>query len=101
MTRPWCAVLPTGVRLSVRITPNARKNEVIGVLDDALKIKLQAPPIEGRANEALISFIAERFNLPQRAVSIVQGHLGKHKLLDVDRPGLTLEAVRAALLPPH
>jgi uncharacterized protein (TIGR00251 family) len=98
MNRHWCSVLPTGVRLSVWVTPNARKDEVTGVLEDALKIKLHAPPIEGRANEALIAFIAERFNVPQRAVCIIQGHLGKHKLLDVTKPGLTLEAVRAALL---
>ncbi len=59
------AQLPNGVRLSVRITPNARKNEVVGVLDDALKIKLNAPPIEGRANEALIRFIAEQLDVPR------------------------------------
>ena len=53
MSRAWCSALPGGVRLAVQITPNAKKTEVIGVLDDALKMKLQAQPIEGKANNIL------------------------------------------------
>ena len=58
MTRSWCAAIPGGVRLAVQIQPNAKKTEVVGVLDDALKIKLQAAPIEGKANEALVRWVA-------------------------------------------
>jgi len=98
MNQSWCTEQVSGVRLSVRITPNAKKSEVLGILDDALKIKLQAQPIEGKANEALVRFIAERLALPRRAIVITHGHLNKHKLLDVDCPGLTVEAVKQALL---
>jgi len=98
MSRKWCTALVDGVRLSVRITPNAKKTEVLGILDDALKIKLQAQPIEGKANDALIRFIADKLNLPRRAVTITHGHLNKHKLLDVNCPGLTEETVKLAFL---
>jgi uncharacterized protein (TIGR00251 family) len=98
MTPAWCTAQANGVRLSVRITPNAKKSEVLGILDDALKIKLQAQPIEGKANEALVRFIAEKLDLPRRSIVITHGHLNKHKLLDVDCPSLTVEAVKQALL---
>jgi uncharacterized protein (TIGR00251 family) len=92
--RQWCTQLPTGVRLAVQITPNAKKNAVLGVHDNALKIKLRAQPVEGKANEALLRFISDQLDLPLRAVSIVQGQLNRHKLLEVTSAGLTVEAVR-------
>jgi uncharacterized protein (TIGR00251 family) len=98
MSQRWCTELPSGVRLSVRITPNAKKSEVQGVHEDALKIKLQAQPIEGKANEALIRFIADKLGLPRRAITITHGHLNKHKLLEVESTGLTEDAARQALL---
>jgi uncharacterized protein (TIGR00251 family) len=99
MTQQWCSALPTGVRLTVQITPNAKKSEVVGILDDALKIKLQAQPIDGKANEALIRFIADKLGLPRRAITITHGHANKHKLLEVTSPGLTAETVKQALFP--
>ncbi|MDB5937418.1 MAG: hypothetical protein JWQ01_4762, partial [Massilia sp.] len=45
MSRAWCSALPGGVRIAVQISPNAKKTGVVGVLDDALKLKLQAQPI--------------------------------------------------------
>ena len=98
MSQQWCTASADGVRLSVRITPNAKKSEVIGILDEALKIKLQAQPIEGKANEALIRFIADKLDLPRRAIVITHGQLNKHKLIDVNCPGLTVDAVQQALL---
>lgn len=96
----WCVEVPGGVRLLVRITPNAKKSEVLGIHDDELKIKLHAQPIDGKANEALIGFIAEKLGLPKRAVVISHGHLNKHKLLEISSAGLTAEAVKRALLAP-
>jgi uncharacterized protein (TIGR00251 family) len=98
MSQPWCTAHANGVRLSVRITPNAKKSEVFGILDDALKVKLQAQPIEGKANEALIRFIADKLDLPRRAITITHGHLNKHKLLEIEGPGLTVDTVKRALL---
>jgi uncharacterized protein (TIGR00251 family) len=72
-----------GVRLAVQITPNAKKTEVIGVLDDALKLKLQAQPIEGKANEALVKFLAGALEGAAGAVTITHGHTNKRKLIEV------------------
>lgn len=64
-------------------------------MGNAVKIKLRAPPVEGRANEALIEFLAARLDLPRRALSLVRGDTSRQKLLRVD--GLDLSAVRARL----
>lgn len=99
MSKSWCSASPQGVRLTLQIVPNARKSEVIGVHDDALKLRLQAPPIEGKANEALVRFIAELLNLPKSAVSLTHGQTSRRKLLEVRGSGLTVAAVEKALLP--
>lgn len=98
MTREWCSVTTGGVRISVQITPNAKKSEVIGVLDDALKIRLQAQPIEGKANEALVRFLADMLSVPKSAVEITHGHTNKRKVLQVTASGLTVERVKKSLL---
>jgi uncharacterized protein (TIGR00251 family) len=97
MTQGWCAAIPGGVRLAVQIQPNAKKTEVVGVLDDALKIKLQAAPIEGKANEALVRYIASTLSVPRSAVEITHGHTNKRKLIAVTAIGLTPERVAALL----
>lgn len=101
MSRAWCSALPGGVRLAVQITPNAKKTEVIGVLDDALKLKLQAQPIEGKANEALVRYLARMLSVPRSAVSIMHGQTSKRKLIEVRSPDLTVNTVESRLLPPN
>jgi len=98
MSRAWCTALAGGVRLAVQITPNAKKTEVIGVLDDALKLKLQAQPIEGRANDALVKFLAAALAVPKSAVTITHGHANKRKLIEVASDTLTPEIVQQLLL---
>ncbi|OWW19047.1 DUF167 domain-containing protein [Noviherbaspirillum denitrificans] len=97
MTRDWCSSTQGGIRISVQITPNAKKSEVIGVLDDALKIRLQAQPIEGKANDALVRFLADMLSVPKSAVTITHGHTNKRKMIEVTAPGITIERVRNAL----
>ena len=98
MSQAWCSALPDGVRLAVQITPNAKKTEVIGVLDDALKLKLQAPPIEGRANEALVRYLADRLDVPRSAVTITHGHTSKRKLVEIRSARLKPAQVAERLL---
>jgi uncharacterized protein (TIGR00251 family) len=98
MTRPWCSALPGGVRIAVQITPNAKKTEVTGVFDDALKLKLQAQPIEGKANEALVKWLAGVLKVPRSAVTITHGLTNKRKLIEVTSAMLTVEAVEALLV---
>ena len=97
MSRSWCAALPGGVRLAVQISPNAKKTEVIGVLDDALKLKLQAQPIDGKANEALVRYLAGVLKVPRGTVTITHGLSSKRKLIEV-LGELTPEFVEKSLL---
>lgn len=99
MSRHWCSALPGGVRLAVQITPNARKTEVIGVHDDALKLKLAAQPIEGKANEALVHYLAKTLSVPRSAVTITHGHTARRKLIEIAAPALTPDALAALLHP--
>ncbi|GAB3399198.1 DUF167 domain-containing protein [Massilia agilis] len=95
----WCSAIAGGVRIAVQITPNAKKTEVIGVLDDALKLKLAAQPIEGKANEALIKFLAGALKVPKSAVTITHGQTNKRKLVEVRSTSLTPADVAKVLLP--
>jgi uncharacterized protein len=99
MSRAWCSALPGGVRIAVQISPNAKKTEVVGVLDDALKLKLQAQPIEGKANEALVNYLAKVLSVPNSAVTITHGHTNKRKLVEVRSAMLTLEDAVRLLAP--
>ncbi|MDY7577519.1 DUF167 domain-containing protein [Herbaspirillum sp. RTI4] len=98
MTYAWCQASGEGVRLTLRIAPNAKKSEVIGEFDTALKIRLHAPPVDGKANEALIRFIAERLDLPRSAVVLLHGMTSKQKVLAIHGTGLDAEAVGKRLL---
>jgi uncharacterized protein (TIGR00251 family) len=98
MSRTWCSTIAGGVRIAAHIMPNAKKTEVIGLHDDALKIRLQAQPIEGKANEALARYIADRLGVPKTSVLITHGHTNKRKVLEV-QTSLTAESVGNVLLP--
>jgi uncharacterized protein (TIGR00251 family) len=79
--------------LPIKAIPNAPRNAIAGWLGDALKIKISAPALEGRANEALCEFLAEELKLPKRAVTLAHGGKSRQKLIRID--GLTLAEVRA------
>jgi uncharacterized protein (TIGR00251 family) len=81
--------------LAIKAIPNAPRNEVIGWLGDALKVKVHAPPVEGRANAALCEFLAGALQLPRRAVTVVRGDTSRQKTVRID--GLTLAEVKARL----
>jgi uncharacterized protein (TIGR00251 family) len=87
---------PTGVILDVRAIPRAKKTEISGVRDDALVVRLAAPPLEGAANAALVEFLADTLRLPHRAIRILTGERGRRKRVAI--AGVTTAAVQAALL---
>lgn len=99
MMPSWCSALPDGVRLAVQVQPNAKKTEVMGVFDDALKIRLQAQPIDGKANDALIAFLAKRLSVPRRALTITHGLASRRKVIAVTGQGLSPEVLLACLVP--
>ncbi len=84
-----------GVSFSVRVQPRASRTAISGVLGDALKVALAAPPVDGRANEALIRFFAELFEVPRPAVEIVSGESSRNKIVRV--AGVSAEFVRGRL----
>jgi len=88
-----------GVMLSVRAQPGAKKTAIVGIYGEGeaaqLKIAVQAAPVEGRANEALIAFLAETFDLPKRAVELESGQLSRSKVFLLR--GVTLQAARLIL----
>jgi uncharacterized protein len=86
-----------GCTVSVRVHPGARRNAVGGIHDGAVKISLMTPPVDGRANEALISFVAELRGIPRGRVSLVSGMTGRVKVLGVT--GKSAAEVRATLFP--
>ncbi len=70
-----------GVTIECYVTPRASKSRLKGERSGALAVALAAPPIEGRANEALIEFIAHTLCVPKSSVSIIRGETGRNKLL--------------------
>ena len=74
---------PSVVRFAVRVQPRASRNELVGLRNGVLRVRLQAPPVEGAANEALIRFIANELGLSRRAVRIVSGFGSRNKVVEV------------------
>lgn len=87
--------MPPSCNLAVKAIPNAPRSEVMGWLGEALKVKVHAPPVEGRANEVLCEFLADALGLPRRAVSVLRGDTSRQKIVRID--GLDLPTVKARL----
>ena len=79
----------------MKVQPRAKRNAIAGEVGDALKLALTVPPIEGRANEACIGFLAELLNVPRASVTIAAGHSSRNKVVRV--AGLTAAEVRRRL----
>jgi len=73
-----------GAALTVRVTPRARKTEISGFREDGtLKIRVTAPPVEGKANAAVIKFLASVLSVRKRNIEIVAGHKGLDKIISI------------------
>ena len=77
----WLRKTDQGWLIAVHVQPGAKKSAVAGLHGEALKIRIAAPPVEGKANEALVVFVAKALGVPRRAVSIVKGESLREKLL--------------------
>ena len=82
--------------LRVHIVPNAKQNKVVGEHGDAIKVKLRAPAVEGKANAALRCFLAVELKIPERQITIERGHKSREKLIRIE--GLGEGEVRCRLL---
>jgi hypothetical protein len=90
---------PSGVTLAVRAQPGAKKTAITGVYGEGaaaqLKIAVHAPPLEGRANQALAAFLADTFSLPKNAVELTTGELSRSKVFLLR--GVTMAQAEALL----
>jgi uncharacterized protein (TIGR00251 family) len=84
-----------GCTFRVRVLPRSRRDEVVGLHGDALKIRLTAPPVGGKANRALREFLAGRLGVSRSAVEILSGHASRQKRVRV--AGASAAAIRALL----
>lgn len=84
-----------GTLLKLHVQPGASKTEVAGLHGDALKVRVQAPPVDGKANQALVGFLAEIFQIPKKQVHLLSGETGRQKSFLLE--GLSMEQASACL----
>ena len=72
-----------GVTFRVKVQPGASKNEIVGVQQHALRVRISAPPVQGKANKALIQFLAKQLTLKRNQVEITSGHTTRNKTIHV------------------
>lgn len=89
---------PPSATLAVRVVPRASREGVAGSEGGVLRIRLNAPPVEGKANEALARFLAKALGVPRGSVTLVAGQKGRNKIVRIE--GMTPAAVLEALMPP-
>jgi uncharacterized protein (TIGR00251 family) len=87
----------TSATLSLRIQPGAKREGVVGMYGDAVKIAIAAPAVDGKANDALLRLLASLLHIPRASIEIVSGHTSRSKVVRV--LGFTAEQVRTALFP--
>lgn len=71
--------------LRVRIKPNAKENKIMGIRDNAVDIVVKSPPVDGKANDALCSFVSDYFSIPKSSVEITKGLQGRNKTIVLPR----------------
>lgn len=91
----WLAADGKGVTLRLHIQPGAKKTEVVGLHGEALKIRLAAPPVDGKANASLIAFLADRLGVAKTSISLLSGDSSRAKRVRVD--GVEPSVVRSLL----
>ena len=91
---PWpCLSMHDGAPLlTVAVVPGARRTGADGLHDGALRVRLVARPVEGRANQALLQWLADELHLPRRAVRLVRGDTARRKQLAIDVPSEQIES---------
>lgn len=86
---------PTGVRIRLKVVPGASRDAVAGWLGDRLKVRVSAPPEQGKANEAVCRTLAKSLGVAQRAIQIVAGHASAEKTVEIQ--GLTIDEAATRL----
>jgi hypothetical protein len=84
-----------GAQFALRVQPRASRTAIAGVMGDAVKLAITAPPVDGKANQAVIEYLAELFHVSKSSIAILSGETGRTKLIAVR--GLSAQQVRQAL----
>jgi len=71
------------MRLTIKVTPNASKTEIAGRDGGVMRIRLAAPPVDGKANEKLIEFLADEYDIPKSSIRVVSGMTSKTKIVEL------------------
>jgi hypothetical protein len=72
--------------LSLYIQPKASRNQSLGIYNNAFKLKIKAPPVEGAANRECIKFLSKQLKIPKSSISIISGETGRNKKLAINKP---------------
>jgi uncharacterized protein (TIGR00251 family) len=84
-----------GAQFALKVQPRASRTAIAGLIGDAVKLAITAPPVDGKANQAVIEFLSDLFRVPKSSIVIVSGETGRNKLIAVR--GATAEQVLKAL----
>ncbi len=84
-------------RISVRVYPNAGRNEVVSLINGVFRVRITAPPVKGKANKELVAFLSRLLGTSKDSISIIKGHANRNKLVVID--GLSQNAILKLLLP--
>ncbi len=88
-----------GALLDIAVTPNAKRTMADGLHDGALRVRLAAPPVDGKANDTLVAWLADELALPRRGVTLLRGQTARRKQLTLDRPVADVSAWLDKVLP--
>ena len=95
---PWLTPTSDGCTVTVKVTPRANRSEITGADPDWLRVRLQAPPVDGKANTELAALFASIFSIPKRAVELLSGDTARLKRIKLHGvPAETAAAVVARL----
>ena len=83
MTPIWLKQTPTGSTLNLHCQPGAKQTKVVGLHDGCLKISLQAPALENKANEFLLSWLSKQLKVPQKQIQFISGQNSRHKRIEI------------------
>jgi uncharacterized protein (TIGR00251 family) len=83
MTPIWLKQTPTGIALNIHCQPGAKQTKVVGLHDGCLKISLQAPAIENKANEFLLAWLSKQLKIPQKQIQFLSGQNSRKKRIEI------------------
>jgi uncharacterized protein (TIGR00251 family) len=98
MTPIWLKHTPKGMVLSLHCQPGAKQTKVLGLHDDCLKVALQAPPLENKANTLLVVWLSKQLKVPQKQVQLISGQNSRKKRIEIQAT-ISVEDIMQVLMP--